>query len=225
QCSAYAALSDIAEVMLVGHANSSDDYCIAIRGTKARKMHTSRRDTFRPINDLPLAKISSQGKLEIVNKDHKKKDTSIQVNEDTAFENKVALIKYYPGANPEILDFLTDKKYKGIVIEGTGLGHVAASESKLSWLPAIKRALGEKITVCIAPQTLYGRLNPLVYSPGRELAKLGVIHCEDMLPEVAYVKLGWVLGHTQNEEEVKHLMLTNIAGEINRNISERAFLY
>jgi len=225
KCATRAALSDIAEVMLVGHATSSDNYCIAIRGTKARKMHTSRRDTFRPINDLPLAKIYGDGKLEMLQQAYNKKDASKQVNEDTAFEERVALLKYYPGANPELLEFLIDKKYKGIVIEATGLGHVATEESKLNWIPAIKRALQQGIAVCFAPQTLYGRLDPFVYAPGRKLEQLGVIFCEDMLPETAYVKLGWVLGHVQNEKEVKHLMQTNIAGEINRKISEKAFLY
>jgi len=225
QAAGHASLSQMAECMLVGHATSSDNFCHAIRGTKVRKMHTSRRDTFKGINDSPLAKIWPDGKFEILNKNYKKRDNNRQVNEDTAFEEKVALIKYYPGASSEILELLTDKKYKGIVIEGTGLGHVATSESRLNWLPAIKRAIQQGTIVAIAPQTLFGRLQPQVYSGGRELAAAGVIHTEDMLPEVAYIKLGWILGHTQNEKEVKHLMGTNIAGEINRSLSEKDFLY
>lgn len=225
QCSGYASLSDIAECMLVGHATISDNYCHAIRGTKVRKFHTSRRDTFKAVNDAPLAKIFPDGKFEIMNKNYHKRDNRKQVNEDTVFESKVALINYYPGASPEILDHFTDKNYKGIVIEGTGLGHVATSESRMNWLPSIKRAIQQGITVAIAPQTLFGRLQPNVYSAGRELTKLGVIHCEDMLPETAYIKLGWILGHTENQKEVRHLMLTNIAGEINRKLSEKDFLY
>src|SRR3989344_1544038 len=225
QAAGHASLSQMAECMLVGHATSSYNFCHAIRGTKVRKMHTSRRDTFKAINDFPLAKIWPDGKFEILNKNYKKRDNNRQVNEDTAFEEKVALIKYYPGASSEILELLTDKKYKGIVIEGTGLGHVATSESRLNWLPAIKRAIQQGTIVAIAPQTLFGRLQPQVYSGGRELAAAGVIHTEDMLPEVAYIKLGWILGHTQNEKEVKHLMGTNIAGEINRSLSEKDFLY
>ncbi len=222
-CSTHAALSNIAEVLLVGHATSSDNHCIAIRGTKARKSHTSRRDTFRPINDLPIAKIHENGRLHVL-QNHEKRHNS-QTTADTAFEPKTALIKYYPGASPEIFQHLIDKNYKGIVIEATGLGHVATKEAKQNWLPAIKRATQQNIAVAIAPQTLYGRLNPLVYSPGRELIKLGIINCQDMLPETAYIKLGYTLGHTQNKQEVKQLMETNIAGEINKCISPKAFLY
>ncbi|MBU2497058.1 MAG: Glu-tRNA(Gln) amidotransferase subunit GatD [Nanoarchaeota archaeon] len=221
ECSAHASLSDIAEVMLIGHASSSDNFCHAIRGTKARKMHTSRRDAFKSINDAPLAKINQDGKIQILNKNYNKRSTSNkQVNEDTAFESKTALIKFYPGASSEIIDWLIDKKYKGIVIEGTGFGHFSQE-----WIPSIKRALQEKVTVAVASQTIFGRTNHNVYSAGRELCNIGVIHCEDMLPEVAYIKLGWILGHTENEQEIKKLMTTNIAGEINRKLSDEDFLY
>ena len=46
QCAARMAISDCAEVMIVGHASSNDDFCFAIRGTKVRKLHTSKRDAF-----------------------------------------------------------------------------------------------------------------------------------------------------------------------------------
>lgn len=222
-CAGRAALSDIAEVMLVGHATTNDDYCIAIRGTKARKMHTSRRDTFRPINDLPIAKIYLD-RIEAL-QDYKKRNDNLKVKADTKFEEKIALVKYYPGAKPDILEFYAEKGYKGIVIEATGLGHVATEESRNNWLPAIKECIRKGIIICFAPQTLYGRLDPYVYSPGRKLADIGVIFLEDMLPETAYAKLGWVLGHTSYPAKVKEMMLENYAGEINKRISEKSFLY
>jgi len=121
----------------------------------------------------------------------------------------VALIKTYPGINGEIIDFFVDKGYKGIVIEGTGLGHTPNEI-----IPTIERAVEEGAIICMTSQCLYGRVNLNVYSTGRKLLKAGVIPCEDMLPETAYVKLMWVLGHAQSLEEVKKMMLTNYAGEI-----------
>jgi glutamyl-tRNA(Gln) amidotransferase subunit D len=227
-CAAHAALSEMAEVMLVGHANMEDKYCLAIRGSKVRKMHSSRRDTFRPINELPLAKIYENGKFEIANKNFKKRNENKKVHVDAVFDERIALIKYYPGAKPEILEFLRKKGYHGIVIEATGLGHVATRESKFNWLPEIKRCIKKGMIVCFAAQTLYGRLDPYVYSPGRELLKAGVLFLEDMLPETAYVKLGWILGHksiAKKPEKIKELMLKNIAGEINKRISPESFLY
>lgn len=219
-CAGYAALSDIAEVMLVGHATSSDTECYALRGTKCRKMHTSRRDTFRPINDLPIAKIDGDGNTTVMGK-FRKRDDKRKVVADTAFDERVALIKYYPGADAGVIDYYVKKGFKGLVIEATGLGHVSTD----SWLKAIKRAVAKKVVVCFACQTLYGRLDQYVYTSGRELADAGVVFLEDMLPEVAYVKLGWVLGHEKKPEKVKELMLKNIAGEFNKKISEKTFLF
>lgn len=223
-CSAYAALSNIAEVMLVGHATPNDDYCMAIRGVKARKMHSSRRDTFRPINELPIAKISEDGKITIINENFIRRNNK-KVIADTKFDEKVALVKYYPGAKPDIIEYFANKGFKGIVVEAVGLGHVATEESPCNWLPTLKKVIDSGIVVCFAPQTLYGRLDPYVYVTGRKLLDIGVLFLEDMLPEVAYVKLGWVLGHERNSEKIKKLMLTNMAGELNKRISTKTFLY
>jgi glutamyl-tRNA(Gln) amidotransferase subunit D len=189
-------------------------------------MHSSRRDAFRPINDLPIAKISEDGKIDILDKFEKinKRDEKKKVIADTAFEDKVALIKFYPGASPDILEFLVKEKYKGIVIEATGLGHIAAEESKNNWFPAIKKAIEAGVIICITTQTIYGRVDPYVYSPGRQLQELGAIFLEDMTSETAYIKLGWVLGHTKGKE-ARELMLQNITGEFNKKVSENSFLF
>ena len=205
-CASYAALSEIAEVTLVGHATLNDDYCFALRGNKVRKMHTSRRDTFRPINELPLAKIYENGDIKIINKNFNKRDEKKKLKLKAFFEERTALIKFYPGAKPDILQFLRQQHYKGIVIEATGFGHVATSESRYSWLGEIRKCINEGIIICFVPQTIYGRLNPYVYSPSRKLLKSGVLFLEDMLAETAYIKLAWLLGHKKlnnKEEKIK----------------------
>lgn len=224
--------SDIGEVVVVMHGSSSDDFCLAHRGTKVRKMHTSRRDAFRSINDLPIAKIWPDGKIEIMNENHKKFEEK-KVEADTAFEPKVAIIKFYPGCDPAILDYYADKDYKGIVIEATGLGHVATGESgtsenelikNLSWLPHIRSAVARGIVVVITSQTLYGRVHPLVYRNLRLIYEAGVVFGEDMLPETAYIKLGWLLAHEKDPEKVKNLMQTNLVGEISAETDYRSYL-
>jgi glutamyl-tRNA(Gln) amidotransferase subunit D len=207
-CSTRMATADAAEVMVVMHGETGDTYCLAHRGTKVRKMHTSRRDTFRSINDVPIAKVWPDGKIEYLRDDYRKRSEG-EIEVDDRFEEKVAILKSYPGVSSELLDFLVDRGYKGIVIEGTGLGHTPND-----MIPAIERAVESGVAVCMTSQCLYGRVNLNVYSTGRRLLKAGVIPCEDMLPETAYVKLGWVLGHTDDLEEVKKMMLTTYAGEI-----------
>jgi len=217
ECSAQAAISDLAEVMLVGHASINDDYCYALRGSKVRKMHTSRRDTFRPINCKPLAKVWPE-KMEVLSGRKRKKG---KIKLDAVFNDKVALLKFYPGQDPKILDFY--KKYKGIVIEMSGLGHVI-TEGKKNWIPKLRELINKGVIVCAACQTLYGRLDPFIYSPGRQLEKLGVIYLKDILPETALVKLSWCLGHKWGKEKIKEMMLENIAGEFNPCLGEE-FLF
>ncbi|MBI4116828.1 Glu-tRNA(Gln) amidotransferase subunit GatD [Candidatus Pacearchaeota archaeon] len=217
RCAALAAISDIAEVMLVGHGTTNDDFCYAMPGTKVRKMHTSRRDAFKTINSKPFAKIFPD-RIEIIS-GHKKRNSG-KAKSDLKFEEKIALIKVYPGQDENILDYYLKNKYKGLILETTGLGHVP---SKKAWLNKLKEIQEKGIIVCATAQTIYGRLDPLVYSNGRKILEAGVIFLEDMLSETALVKLGWVLGHgdwAKNRETVKEKMLTNFAHELNERLQE-----
>jgi glutamyl-tRNA(Gln) amidotransferase subunit D len=209
-----AGYSDIGEVVIVMHGESSDSFCSVLRGTKVRKMHSTRRDTFQAINEKPLAKVWPSGKIEYLSQCRKRGKSNVYA--DTALEEKVALLKAYPNSNPEILDFLVDRNYKGVLFEATALGHLPTDtiRNEYSWLPAVERAREQGIHIAFASQCLYGRVNPYVYTNGRLMLDLGVIYLEDMLPEVGYLKLAWVLGHTLDDEEVREMMLHNYAGEI-----------
>lgn len=224
---AHYALSDIKQVAIVMHGSESDDYSLALPGAKVRKMHTSRRDAFRPVNSLPLAKIWPDGRIEkIYPKLIADLETpKIKVGTRTRFSDKAAHIKFVPGMNPDIIDYHIEEGYRGIIIEGTGLGQIPTNEQKGSWLPAIRKASKAGVFIGISPQTLYGKLDPYVYSAGRKLLDAGAVHLKDMLPETAYVKLSWVLAQTKDLDEVKSLMLANIAGEYSNRESPNEFLF
>jgi glutamyl-tRNA(Gln) amidotransferase subunit D len=220
KCSALAAISDICEVMLVGHATQNDDYCFAMPGTKVRKLHSSRRDAFKVVNDKPFAKIDENNILKLREYNIRKKG---KVSVDSKFEEKVALLKVYPGQNPDILDYYINEGYKGLVLEMSGLGHVPTERARNGWTKKLKEVIDKGLVVCATTQTIYGRVDPLVYSNGRELLATGVIYLEDMLSETALVKLGWVLGHDDwctSYEIIKKRMLENISGEFNIRLEE-----
>ena len=223
-CAARAALSDLSGVFVCMHGTSSDDYCLLIRGTKARKMHTSRRDAFRPINDTPIAKIFPNGKIEMLNQNGGHRFDHGKCTADTRFEPKVAMLKVHPGADPALLDWMVTKGYKGIVLEGTGLGHVP-TESKNSWIPSIKKAVKKGVAIVIASQAIYGRINPNVYKNLRILFhEAGAIPASDMTAETAYVKLGCAIPRAKDLAGIRQLMLTNVAGEINERLTDDEFL-
>ncbi len=207
-CAAHAAISGMAEVGICMHGSTSDDYCLFNRGTAVRKMHTTRRDAFRPINRLPIAKISTDGFVEKLS-EHRPR-TNGNTGLDAVFNENVALIKVYPGISPEVFDFYVNKGCRGFVIEATGLGHVHTTRI----IPTIQRITQRGIPVFITAQTIYGRVNLNVYTNLRLLQDAGAVGLEDMTAETAYVKLGWVLAHTLDREKSKEMMLTNYAGEI-----------
>ena len=206
QNAAVVAGSDIAEVVVSMLGSSSHEYGLIHRGTLVRKMHSSVRSTFRTIDDIPLGMVRDR-KIKMFKKNYNKRSNQ-ETTLNTKFERKIALIYEYPGIQNELINFYVDKGYKGIVIAGTGLGHVGTDI-----YPSIERAIQEDITVLMTTQTLHGLVGMNVYSTGRELLNIGVIPGKNLIPEVAYVKLGWVLGQSSDPKEIKELLLTNIANE------------
>lgn len=203
------------EVAVAMHSGTSDKRVVIHRSTRIRKFHTSRRDAFKSINAPALAHYQD-GKIEMLTRDYLRRDKSRKVQLKAKFDEKVALVKFHPGMDPHQIDWYVDQGYHGIVLEGTGLGHVSHQ-----CLSSIKRATGNGIVVGMTSQCIYGRVNLNVYETGRALLALGVIPLEDMLAETAYVKLSWCFGVTREAEEVKKLMLTNIVHEISSRTQSR----
>lgn len=218
-CAAHLALSDIAEVGICMHGTSSDEYCLFNKGTRVKKMHTSRRDAFRPINSKPLARVFENGKIETLSP-HQARQSIGNVEVDAVFEENIALIKFAPGMTTKVLEEYVKHGCKGFILEGTGLGHVPES-----WVEGVRAVTAKGIPIFMAAQPQYGRVNMSVYSTGRMLVEAGIVGLDDMSSEVAYVKLGWVLAHTQKLDEVRKWMLTPIAGELSTRSEVDTFLY
>jgi glutamyl-tRNA(Gln) amidotransferase subunit D len=142
-------------------------------------------------------------------KDFNKRDSSRNLVLKPNFDEKVALVKFSPGLDSQLIDWYVNNNFKGIVLEGTGLGHVGGY-----CFSAVKNAIDKGVLVAMTSQCIWGRVNMNVYNQGRDLLAFGVIPLEDMLPETALVKLMWVFGQTSDVDETKRLMLTNIAHEI-----------
>lgn len=196
------AISDIAEVALIGHETEEDTSCIAIQGKSARKMHSSKRDAFKPINDIPIARITEKD-FEILKTFNARNSGTPTI--DTKFQQKVDSIKITPGQDPAILEFYQKQGYKGLVLELGGLGHVPGKDAtNYNWLPKIKKAISEGMTIVATAQTINGTLNPNVYSAGRKLQQTGIIF-SDLTSETALIKLAWVLGHKQWNKKEKFL--------------------
>jgi glutamyl-tRNA(Gln) amidotransferase subunit D len=204
-CAVEAAKSDCTEVLICMHASESDDRCALHRGVRARKNHTSRRDAFETVGAKPLgeADYSTAGAPEITfRRDHADRgETDLAIHPD--LETDVDLLKFTPATDPAFLDALDGKA--GVVIEGTGLGHVHTD-----WIPTVESLVGDGTTVVMTSQCLEGRVCDRVYDTGRDLLDAGVIEGEDTLPGTAKVKLMWALA---NADDPADAMGRSLAGE------------
>jgi glutamyl-tRNA(Gln) amidotransferase subunit D len=171
-------------------------------------MHSSYRSTFRTIADIPLATVDRE-KITPLKKNYNPRRNDRDVHIYPYFEERVAMLYYYPNMHPDMIDSLVDNGYKGIVIAGTGLEHV-----NKPLYPAIERATKAGVAIYMTVQTLWGFVHMFVYETGRDMMSKGVIPTDNMLPEVAYVKLAWALGQTNDLEKVKEIMLTPICDDI-----------
>lgn len=198
--------ADAAEVFVLMHGETSDTCAHVHRGTKIRKMHASRRDAFRSLNAGPVAALDLNDGLEMISPCRPKSD--VKVRADTRMETNVGLLHFYPGMRPEAVIRFAEGM-RGLVVAGTGLGHVSKDLVK-----ALKGLASKGLPVVMTTQCLEGRVNLNVYDTGRDLLSAGVIPGEDMLPETALVKLMYVLGRTDDPGEVRKLMITDLRGEI-----------
>jgi glutamyl-tRNA(Gln) amidotransferase subunit D len=224
----FIANTDWAGVGICMHSSISDDSCWILPATKVRKMHTSRRDAFRPINAGPIAKLNLQTRaVEMLIDDYDKKDKAKLPKLENIFEKQVALIKIHPGFRYESLEWHA-QHCKGIVLEGTGLGHGPTTHADDFTInnPKLLEKLGQMIksgiSVYMTSQCLYGRVNMNVYDYGRDLLSVGV-RPAFMMPEIALVKLGWVLAKTTDPKKVDEMMQTDVAGEIVDRTEHQSF--
>ena len=201
-----AGTGNIAEVQICMFGPTSDRYALLHRGTRCRKMHSSYRSTFRTLGDVPLAMVGED--ITYVTDRYLPRDPERKVRVTASYEDRTTILYYYPGMKPDVVDGLVAAGYRGIVIAGTGLGHV-----NKPLFPALERARKAGVHVVMTVQTLWGYAQMYVYDTGRDLLELGVVPLDNMLPETALMKLSWVLGQTDDHDEVLRQMRTPIAHE------------
>jgi glutamyl-tRNA(Gln) amidotransferase subunit D len=221
--------TDFAGVGICMHENMNDNTCVILPACKTYKLHSSRRDAFKAVNDTPIARIDyNTRKVEFLKQDYAKRYTGGKVSIKPNMEEKVGLLKIHINMFPEQFEFY--KGYKGLVIEGTGLGHTPGQvpneicEIHKKIYPALKSVIDSGCVIVMTTQTIFGRVHMHVYDKGTDLTALGVVPGEDMLANTAFVKLAWLLGNYP-KEKARELIPKNLRGEINSRLTPDMFLH
>lgn len=212
----FIAKTDFVGVAICMHASENDTNCFILPATKSRKMHTSRRDAFKAINDTPIAVIDYNTKnIQFLKEYSKKSQVKEKLVLKDQFEEKIAVIRTYPNMSPVLFDALVDKKFKGMVLESTGIGQAPTNiPENLPNYKALQQFIKQGGIIVLTSQCIFGRVHADIYSNCRRLKDIGIIFGEDMLTETAHVKLAWLLGNYK-PDEVKKLLPQNMRGEIN----------
>jgi glutamyl-tRNA(Gln) amidotransferase subunit D len=205
-CAVEAAKSDCAEVLVCMHATGSDTTCALHHGPRVRKNHTSRRDAFETVGARPLGEID-YGTEEITWRrsytPRGERDLALHAD----LNDNVDLLKFTPGMDIERhADFLRASDLDGVVVEGTGLGHVHTD-----FIPVLADLVDDGVVVAMTSQCLSGRVCDRVYDTGRDLLDAGVVEAGDTLPGTAKVKLMWALA---NHPDPAAAMRENLVGEL-----------
>ncbi len=202
-CSVEAAKSNCAEVLICMHSNESDDICSLHRATRSRKNHTSKRSAFETIGNLPLGEVDYKTRLVTYRRQHTKRG-ELQPSLQSDLDLNVELIKYTPGMDVKLFDICSGKS--GIIIEGTGLGHIHTD-----FIPCLSSLIENGTCIVMTSQCIEGRVCSRVYDTGRDLLDIGIVEGEDLLPGTAKVKLMWALANTTDPSKT---MQKSIVGEI-----------
>ncbi len=216
----FVSKTDFAGVAICLHEKESDDGCAILPATKTYKLHSSRRDAFKSINTGIIARVGYKDrKIVFVEKNYPRVGKELLIK--PKMEDKVGLLKIHIHMFPEQFSFF--QGYKGLIIEGTGLGHTPGQtptpecEIHKGIYPAIKKLVASGCVVVMTTQCLFGGVNMNVYDKGRDLVNLGVISGKDMLANTALVKLSWLLANYKLDD-VRKLVGENLRGEINQRL-------
>ena len=222
--SLFIAKTDFAGVGICMHEGTGDKTCVILPAAKTRKLHTSRRDAFKAVNDTPIATINFDNKkIEFIKKNYSKRNKE-KVSMKNKFEDKVAVLRTFNNMRPDFFEVLTKKGYKGLVLEATGIGQAPTNtKANLPNYEALKKFIDKGGVVVLTSQCIFGKVHENIYTNCRRLADIGVIFGEDMLTDTAYVKLAWLLGNYP-KEKVKELIVKNLRGEINERVLVDEFL-
>lgn len=177
------------------------------RGNRTSKISATEFEAFSSPNypELAVAGVSIRYQLE-------PKIEQRELRLFTAFDNRVALLKIFPGFNVEVYKSLFDfKLVKGIIIETFGAGNAPSGElfSELIQSYISEGGMVLNITQCSTGSVEQGR-----YETSSFFQAAGVIGGFDLTTEAAVTKMMYALGKYSNPIEIREVLEKDLNGEM-----------
>lgn len=178
------------------------------RGNRATKMSIGDFDAFDSPNYPPLAEIGLH--IEI---NEPTKDSGLPLQCRPDFDNKVFLLKIFPGLDPRILEGIDLSGIDVLVIEAFGSGNFPV-KGEGNLLPFFRQCVRQDILLVITSQAAYDSVELDKYHSGREAREIGALSAGDMTTEATLTKIMYLLANCASMDEMKNQFPKNIAGEL-----------
>ncbi len=179
------------------------------RATRAKKVRANSYDAFDSMDPSPIGLLARDI---VLYEGRKKRDHTCIPRFDTRLDDRVFLLKVFPGMPPQTLARIVDMGFHGIIVEGYGSGNIPTNENALTG--GILQAIDQGCFVVVSSQCAFGQADLSIYEVGRAAMEVGAMSAHDMTSEAALVKLAWVLGHTKESDRVKEMMGISYIGEM-----------
>jgi len=179
------------------------------RANRARKSHSNYFDAFGSYN-YPL--LAEAGIRIEYNQDAISKPSKAKFQCLAAIEDRVVLVKWYPGLTEHVFEAMTaHPDLKGIILETFGMGNAPTDP----WLePALRKLIGKGVVVLNVSQCPGGKVVQGRYETSKHLKGAGVISGGDMSSEAALAKLMFVLGNESFSSNAEKYLQENLRGEL-----------
>lgn len=129
---------------------------------------------------------------------------------DARFDDRVAVLRTWPGMRPELVDACVDTGLRGLVLAAYGVGTAPTSVRPIA--PAIARAVDAGVEVLVVTQST-GNVDLRMYKNSQPLADAGALEGGQMRSEAAVAKLAHALAISDDRDERAAYLRRDVAGE------------
>jgi L-asparaginase len=181
------------------------------RGNRSFKYNSAKFEAFRSPNYPVLVEAGI----------HLKYNTDALLNNidkefilHTKLDNRVAVLKLFPGISPQTIKSVLDSDVRSIVMETFGSGNTTTD----GWfLDLLKEAIEQGKNILNISQCKVGSVELGRYETSQGLKAIGVLNGYDLTFEAAVTKLMYLQGELDDQKEVAYWVEKDIRGELTVN--------
>ena len=181
------------------------------RGNRSFKYNSAKFEAFRSPNYPVLVEAGI----------HLKYNTDALLNNidkefilHTKLDNRVAVLKLFPGISAQTIKAVLDSDVRSIVMETFGSGNTTTN----TWfLDLLKEAIEQGKNILNISQCKVGSVELGRYETSQGLKSIGVLNGYDLTFEAAVTKLMYLQGELEDQKEVAYWIEKDIRGELTIN--------